>query len=332
VSEPQILLSYDPSGPEFAITDEAQMPTIRVMAQLQSGGRTPATVRYEWKVTLCFNGVNCMNSRNRRTDHPEIRATTFSNIFTIPFTQVRGGELTIEVSARSGEWIGTTAITTQSRGLRVVGTNPSTRALSRATIMKDCFKRLMRHESGLQQFRPAACPYFSRDGLGGVGICQITNPAPTDDQVWSWKENLKRGLEIYKEKETAAKGYPGRVRQSREFNTLVADYNRDRVAQATPPGSLSPLTINLPDFTQDQLERATIRLFNGAPLGLHQYRVTLNGKKLHVNVDPSGMTGTAEWEEVTAADRIAAYDAAGLEARKRGDPNYVENVYRQLTF
>jgi hypothetical protein len=80
-------------------------------------------------------------------------------------------------------------------------------------------ERLLRHESGLQQFRPVQYPYFSRDNLGRVGICQITNPRPTDDQVWSWKENLKRGLQLYKEKENVAKSYPRRVRERATFNS-----------------------------------------------------------------------------------------------------------------
>jgi hypothetical protein len=195
------------------------MPTVKVTARLDSGGSpTPMSMAHQWKVNLVFTGATCKHSMNRRIEHPEINASTLTNTFTIPFTQVRGGDLTIEVTVRTGN---STAMG-RSQGLKVVGTNPSTAALLRAAIMTDAFKRLMRHESGLQQFRPVQCPYFSRDNLGGVGICQITNPRPTDDEVWSWKENLKRGLQLYKEKENVARSYPrvecARARPSRRWS------------------------------------------------------------------------------------------------------------------
>jgi hypothetical protein len=334
VDIPKVTLSYDPPGPEFAITEECNMPTIKVTARLENAGPgTPMAMPHQWKVNLVFTGANCKHSMNRRIEHPEINASTLTNTFTIPFTQIRGGDLTIEVTVRTTNSIGGMA-TGRSQRLKVIGTNPSTAALLRAAIMSDAFKRLMRHESGLQQFRPAQCPYFSRDNLGGVGICQITNPRPTDDQVWSWKENLKRGLQLYKEKENVAKSYPHRVRQSKAFKDLAAAYNRDRVAQSTPTGPLAPLSIELPDYTQDQVERDTVRGFNGyAGNGLHEYKVRLDAAgRLFVNVDPGGAKGTAEWERVTAADRTTVYDALKLDSSKRGDPDYVENVYRQISF
>jgi hypothetical protein len=239
----KVILSYDPPGPEFAITEECKMPTIKVTARLENAG--PATpmamaMPHQWKVNLVFTGANCKHSMNRRMEHPEINASTLTSTFTIPFTQIRGGDLTIEVSVRTGNSIG--MATGRSQGLKVIGTNPSTAALLQAAIMTDAFKRLMRHESGLQQFRPRQCPYISRDNLGGVGICQITNPRPTDDQVWSWKENLKRGLELYKEKENVARSYPRRGRESKAFKDLVTAYNTARVAKSTAGIGLSNTT------------------------------------------------------------------------------------------
>lgn len=309
------------------------MPVIKVTGQLKNAPAAPT--QWQWKVSLVFDGTSCRHSLNRRIEHPTINSSTVTNALVIPFTQVRGGDLTIEVSARTGNSV----VTARSQGLKVIGTNPSTSAISKTAILTDAFKRLMRHESGLQQFRPAHCPYFSRDNLGGVGLCQITNPRPTDDQVWSWKENLKRGLQLYREKEAIAKAYPRLVRESQQFKDLVADYNRDRVAQSTNATRLKPLRIDLPEYTQEQLERDTVRAFNGYAGngligGLHEYRVRLDPttKKLFVNVDPGGMTGTAEWERVTAEARTAVYDSTKLDVHKRGDPDYVESVYRQFGF
>jgi hypothetical protein len=237
--------------------------------------------------------------------------------------------LTIFVVSR----IGNVVATAQSEKLKVAGTNPSISALLRMPMMTATFKRLMRLESGLRQFRAPTCPLFSSDGLGGVGICQITKPRPTDDQVWSWKANLKAGLEFYKEKEAIARAYPRQVRDSTEFARLVADYNKARVAGAKPPGSLKALTIDLPDYTTEQLERDTVRAYNGYAGGLHEYRVKLDQRGLLVvNVAPGGVRGTAEWEAISAQTRIAEYDKKNIPKNHRGDPNYVDDVFAQASF
>lgn len=92
------------------------------------------------------------------------------------------------------------------------------------------------------------------------------------------------------------------------------------------------MTIELPDFTDDQLERDTLRGFNGYA-GIHEYRVKLDKDGvLVVTEDPSGTKGKAEWEQVTKEERIKFYDANNVPAKKRGDPNYVEDVEAKAAF
>src|SRR3569833_4749318 len=100
---PSVTLSYDPAGPQFPITEDCAMPTVKVTATLQNLTPTPQTpAQYQWKVTLKFSGQGCVHSVNRQIVHPEINQTTQSNVFTIPFTQLRGGDLTVSVSV----WVG----------------------------------------------------------------------------------------------------------------------------------------------------------------------------------------------------------------------------------
>jgi len=243
--------------------------------------------------------------------------------------------------------VGTVTLTAQSQNLQVTGTNPSVGALLSATPNNDAFKKLMRIESGLSQFLSPTCPYFSEDDYGGVGICQVTDPAPTDDQVWSWKENVKAGWQLYQQKEKAARGYPAHVRNSVEFQTLVTAYNNQRLAKSTAAASTAgggqartsneappkPLLIELPDYTPDQLQRDTIRGYNGYAGGLHEYRVKVDENGLlGVTEDATGTKGTAEWEVITAAERTAYYDKINLPKKKRGDPNYVEDVEAKPSF
>jgi hypothetical protein len=42
---------------------------------------------------------------------------------------------------------------------------------------------------------------------GGYGLTQLTNPAPQYHQAWSWKENIRAGIELYREKRKEAKAY-----------------------------------------------------------------------------------------------------------------------------
>ena len=94
------------------------MPTIEVTALLENWGAAeplPMAMQHDWEVNLAFTGANCKFSRNRRIEHPTINATTLTNKFTLPFSQVRGGDLTIEVTVRIGDSMRST-VTGRSRG------------------------------------------------------------------------------------------------------------------------------------------------------------------------------------------------------------------------
>ncbi len=332
-SPPAVTLTSAPAGPAFPMGEDTTMPTIDVTATLQNVQLAPNTpVTYAWRATLEFNGVSCAHSVNRQTSHPAMAgsATTpnaMTNTWRVPFTAVRGGDLTVSVTVTSGSLL----LTATSQGLKVTGTNPSVGSLMQTAPNIAAFRKLLRLESGLRQFAGPSCPLFSGDNLGGVGIAQVTSPAPTDEQVWSWKANLAAGVALWRSKESIARGYPRHVRTSPQFQELVRNYNAKRVAKSTPQAPLQALTIDLPDYTDEQLQRDTLRGFNGYALGLHEYRVHVDSDGvLVVNVDAGGTKGTAEWEQVTVADRIAAYDAAHL--TRRGDPNYVDDVLARAGF
>jgi hypothetical protein len=111
---------------------------------------------------------------------------------------------------------------------------------------------------------------------------------------------------LYQSKEQEAKNYVKNFKTGAEFQALVKAYNDARIAKAktaapatlgaagapgaqptsapppppptpgpggtTPPagaGEVKPLTIELPDYTDEQLERDTLRGFNGWAGQLH---------------------------------------------------------------
>jgi hypothetical protein len=313
-----VTLALDPPGPNFPITEECAMPTIRVDAKLNGVPPVPdAAARYHWHITLIFTGQHCPHSLNRRIEHPVIDQTAAIESLVITFTAVRGGDLVVSLTVDVGKLV----LTATSTGLHVTGTNPTIPSLLQMPLPSDGFKGLMRAESRLSQFigPTLACPQFSSDNLGGVGICQLTRPPPSEDQVWNWKENVLGGIALYRQKEAGARAYLPAVR-AHKFKNLAKAFNAVRAQQG-----LAPLAITLPDYTPEQLERDTVRGFNGYAGGLHEYRlkvVQVGGKEtLFVNVDPTGTAWTAEWEEVPVASRPAS-----------GDPNYVNDVYAQPSF
>jgi hypothetical protein len=335
---PQVVLSFSPAGPQFAISEQCAMPAITATATLNNVTPAPnAVLQYQWSVTLVFKGGSCAHSLNRTIAHTPINVTTARNQLPITFTQIRGGDLVVKVSVR----VGNTALTAESNGLKVVGTNPSIGSLGAAAPNNPSFRKLLRLESGLRQFLAPDCPLFSGDNAGGVGLCQLTSPAPTDDQVWSWKENLNAGVRLWNTKESNAKAYPEQVRNGSDFKALVKAYNDQRAATAAdaakkagkPAPVTPPIAVTLPDYTAEQVRLDTLRGFNGYAGQLHEYRVKVDGNRLLVvTLNAAGTQGAAEWERVSKADRIAFYDQIGLGANRRGDPNYVEDVEGRAGF
>jgi hypothetical protein len=284
---------------------------------------TPMT----WRVRLRFDAAHCPHGPNRQIIHPDIVKTVVGGTFAISFTQVRGGQLTISVRAT----VAGRVLTAQSSRLDIRGTNPALPDL-RAAMPHNMLRRIARFESGGgRQFRAAAdggigpCPLWSGDNLGGVGIMQITIPRPTDNEVWNWRENVAKGIQIFNQKVAAARGYPAQVRNSHRFTQLVRLFNAERHKHKLPA-----IPVDLPDFTtgdfdanMQQLELDSIRGFNGwggrdqFGLHLHEFRVALDAQgHLRVNLDPTGTSATAIWERVPATARPQSF----------GDPDYVNHV------
>ena len=312
-----VVLSYNPAGPKFSISADAVMPSITVTATLSAVVVDPKSPPvYTWNAALAFVGSVTPHGSGHNTSHRTIPPQSGPrNIFVIPFTEVRGGVLTVSVSVR----VGANTLTAHSTGLTVVGTNPTPAAIkTKANAIgatKVRFRKQMRQESSLMQFTTSGWPHYSSDNLGGVGLCQITRPAPTADQTWSWKANVDAGWALYLEKESAARNYVINGRAGPTFRALVAAWNASRKPAA-------PIAVTLPDYTADQLELDTIRGFNGFAGGLHEFRVRLDRNGLLVvTLDASGRNGAAEWERVPVAERGTA-----------GDPNYVNNVEAQADF
>jgi hypothetical protein len=328
---PGIEILAPADGTFFAISPEPAMPRIQALARIV--GITPdptSTTGFEWSASIRFDSAACphgckADGTSRVIAGPAITETVVGGAWTPRFPSLLGGELSLTVRATvAGEsW------QAGSHGLRIEAVNPGCSELL-AALPHDTLRRIACHESGLRQFMAARdrgqgfSPLFSGDKLLGAGIFQITNPSPTDEQIWNWRENVAAGIATFNSKIAVALAYPQRVETAQGFQELAAKTNRMRRAQGLPE-----IQIKVPPFTRgnfqgnlQQLEDDVIRGYNGwggrdqFHLALHEFRVKTNADgSLALHIDPQQNTGTAIWERVPASQRPQS-----------GDPDYVRHI------
>ena len=64
------------------------------------------------------------------------------------------------------------------------------------------FDKIIAHESKFKHFGTNKEPIKTFDN--GYGLCQLTTPAPTCEQVWNWQLNVDGGLALFETKRQAA--------------------------------------------------------------------------------------------------------------------------------
>lgn len=186
------------SGSKFNITDVPIFPDITFMIETTLPGP------YNWKWSIQWAAkVSGMKERAHRgallktfslggaasTDRPQWKAD---------LGKIVGGTLTVEITVGEDHF---------KRSVYVVAENPSKSGISAfvATISDaKGFARLLEQESDSKNFINAdGNPIVSFDR--GYGITQITSPAPTYEQTWNWKENIRIGARLYRENQLLAK-------------------------------------------------------------------------------------------------------------------------------
>jgi hypothetical protein len=92
--------------------------------------------------------------------------------------------------------------------VKIKATNPSNAEVKAYLATKpgsSGFDKLLKHESGFKNFTSQGEPLKSFDN--GYGMCQLTSPPPTLDQMWNWKLNIDGGLVLFATKRDAAIRY-----------------------------------------------------------------------------------------------------------------------------
>ncbi|MDB5902915.1 MAG: hypothetical protein JWM26_1793 [Betaproteobacteria bacterium] len=109
-----------------------------------------------------------------------------------------GGTLTVRAEANKQ---------TATISVKITGTNPGSAEVVTYLSAKQNsagFDKIIQHETSFAHFKNKE-PIRSFDN--GYGMCQLTAPVPTFDQVWNWKLNVDAGLKLFDQKRTAAITY-----------------------------------------------------------------------------------------------------------------------------
>jgi hypothetical protein len=322
---------------QYRITEEATMPTDLTAVPEVIGRCDPPTdtaprdLTFVWTLEIDYvprDHEPEFGPPNLISHRWPLQTSEGSEPFSPDFGDVvRGGTLTLAAEMNiEGTWYsGRTSVP-------ILGTNPlpgrvQTYLASQFPNSHYTLWRIAQAESNVRQFGDDGHPKWSSDGHHGVGIMQITNPTPSDDEVWNWKRNADAGNRVLETAYATARSWPSTVARSPEFDKAVEAYNAAREEAGEPR-----LTrVNVPEFTSGNLacnllqrETNAIRLYNGAAgtdhlgLPLHEYKLGFDpaAELLDLLVDEESQTATAQWVQVAASERPGG----------RGAPDYVSRV------
>lgn len=146
---------------------------------------------HTWQWTMTWDAFTASGS-----------ASTAANTWNAaPALVNRGGLLT--VTAIAGE-------ATATMTVNIKGMNPAASDVTNYLATKpnsDGFERIIQQETKLQHFNASRVPIKSFDK--GYGMCQLTNPTPSFEQVWNWQHNVDAALILFALKRASAATYLG---------------------------------------------------------------------------------------------------------------------------
>ncbi|MFJ7004839.1 hypothetical protein [Pseudomonas putida] len=192
-----------PDNSVFNLTDHAELPEILFEVRGHDGDDLNWSWSIEWEAKVSGLRERARKTTVLQTFKQSGSFTGGDNIWIAEFSgEVLGGRLTVVVS-NGGRSI--------KRTIQIRGVNPSKDTVAQYIAEledMDGFEKLLEQETNTKHFinldgEPIAA--FDK----GYGITQMTNPAPSYEQVWNWKANILGGSGVYKDKVLAAKKYLG---------------------------------------------------------------------------------------------------------------------------
>ncbi len=173
---------------KFLISSAAEWPSIA----FETDGGGP----HEWRWSIVWN-----NFKKTGVAH-----TPGNQWDAKPDLANCGGMLTVVAQAAEA---GKPPQVSPALSVNLIGTNPSeAEATAYLATRADAkgFDKILKQESGFRHFKNGE-PIKSFDN--GYGVCQLTSPVPTFEQIWNWKLNIDGGLALFGQKRALAAAYLG---------------------------------------------------------------------------------------------------------------------------
>lgn len=190
---------------EFKITEDGEFPEIVFEFHAQAVADCTWSWVIEWDAKVSGLRERARQGNALQTFKASGSFNNRNNVWVADLSgSVLGGTLTVTVALGQR---------TLSRSVVIKGANPSKDSVANYIAdLEDMsgFEKLLEQETGSKHFIELDSePIVAFDK--GYGITQMTNPAPSFEQVWSWKANILAGSSIYKDKVRAAKQYLGQA-------------------------------------------------------------------------------------------------------------------------
>ncbi len=190
------------AGATFEIDATPEFPTINFEIDTPTGG----PYKWSWKITWNAK-VSGMKESTKRG--PSVRDFTETGTFAsekkswaADLGHILGGVLTVEVKAGAELY---------RRSVTIKAANPKKEdVIAYLATIADAsgFEKILQQESQYKNVINAdGQPIVAFDK--GYGMTQMTHPAPTYEQCWSWKANIDAGVALYHTKLRDAKTYLG---------------------------------------------------------------------------------------------------------------------------
>ena len=257
------------AGQVFKVSKDPTWPSIVLTTNME------ATAAHTWKWEILWKTFKKSGS-----------VTTAGNSWDATTTfQDLGGAITLKVSA------GTAAKTFT---LKIEGEQPVADDVKAYVLTKagaGGFEKLIGHESKFKHFDSNGSPIKSFDN--GYGMCQLTTPAPTFEEIWNWKKNVDGGVKLYLAKQSIARTYLSQAGRT---------------------------------FTDSQLQHETVCRWNGG--SYHVWDAKGLAWVRNANILCDSLTGNIGWD-ITEEDNKGKTEAqlhkrdarpkGGYDKRKAGD-------------
>jgi len=187
----------------FYINIDATLPDISFEFKTDEVGPYQWTWSIKWDAKASGLRERARQNRILRSFSKNGTFSSMQKTWNVNFDgEVLGGKLTVKVKAGN---------ITIERTVSITGQNPNLEDITTFVNEQEDlsgFDKLLEQETAGKHFiNFDAEPITSFDQ--GYGITQMTTPAPTYTQVWSWKENVLGGASLYRQKRHEAENYLG---------------------------------------------------------------------------------------------------------------------------